>query len=108
MRVEDAVPKMLPSMIECEGVNKDTLTYYILDIDIVSKMDYMLWLMTIEMNEFIDDWKGPHSLLVTSCLFDNMTRSHASDRVSSRSPSVHSSIPYPFDNSDTDSDNVSD
>ena len=55
---------------EYAAINKDKIRYEILDLNTTAKMEYMLWLMDIDMNEFIDDWKGPHSLLVTSYIFN--------------------------------------
>ena len=43
-----------------------------MDVDSVSKMEDMLWLMSFDMDEYIDDWKSHPSLLVTSYLFDEL------------------------------------
>ena len=57
------------SIIEsCDGVNNDKISYELMDLNRVAKVEYMLWFMDFEMNEYIDDWRGPHSLLVTSYL----------------------------------------
>ena len=53
----------------CEGITEKYLKYEIVDMNTRNKMEYALWLMAIDMNDYIDDWKGPHSLLVTSYLF---------------------------------------
>ena len=55
---------------EALGENhQDKITYALLDLDTIPNMEYMLWLMCMDMNEYIDDWYGPHSVLVTSYLF---------------------------------------
>ena len=61
--------RRVKSIIEsCKGVKKDKIRYEVVDTKVI-EMEYILWLMAMEMNEYIDDWKGPHSLLVTSYLF---------------------------------------
>ena len=59
-----------------EAIDHNTINsnVTVVDMDVVSKMEYILWLMDIGMNEYIDDWKGPHSLLVTSYLLSDVHR----------------------------------
>ena len=51
-------------------VAKNTIEYTIHDVGTMSRIEYMLWLMAIDIDEYVDDWKGPHSRLVTSYIFD--------------------------------------
>ena len=57
-------------MEQCIGIDKENIKYEVMDLDIVSKLEYMLWLMAVEMSQYIDDWEGPHSLLMTGYLLD--------------------------------------
>ena len=63
-----------PMMDEGEVENRSlVIHYYILDIDTVSKMEYILHVMSRELDEYVDQWVGPHSLLATSYLFNDIS-----------------------------------
>ena len=53
------------------GIDLDEASYIACDLDTVPKMEYLLWLFAVDdsLYDSIDDWYGPHSLLVTAYLF---------------------------------------